>query len=102
MPAGYDTYRAYRCPWVGEPLTQPTAEATRTGRQVTVNAIWNGATEVGRWVVLAGARPGSLRPVGSATGTASTPRSKSTPSPYVEVVAVDDHGRRSAARRQFR
>ena len=27
VPAGYDTYRAYRSPWVGEPTTDPTAEA---------------------------------------------------------------------------
>lgn len=93
-PAGYDTYRAYRSPWVGEPTTDPTAEATGTGGgNVTVNAIWNGATEVDHWVVLAGSHQWDLRPVGSADWNGlDTTIDAHTHSPYVEVVAVDDHG----------
>ena len=53
FPTGYNTYRAYRFEWRGEPETQPTAIATRTEEGNTkVHAIWNGATEVARWEVL--------------------------------------------------
>ena len=94
VPAGYDTYRAYRSPWVGEPDTDPTAEATSSGGgNVTVNAIWNGATEVDRWVVLAGSHRWDLRPAGSADWDGlDTTIVAHTHSPYVEVVALDDHG----------
>jgi hypothetical protein len=79
---------------VGKPLTHPTAEATRSGRQVTVNAIWNGATQVRRWVVLAGARPGSLRPVAFATWNGlNTQIEVNSSSPYVAVEALDGNGR---------
>jgi hypothetical protein len=53
FPAGYNTYRAYRFDWVGEPDTAPAATAQRTGDGDTiVHAVWNGATEVARWEVL--------------------------------------------------
>jgi len=53
FPAGYNTYRAYRFEWRGEPDTRPTAIATRAANGDTVvRAIWNGATEVVEWDVL--------------------------------------------------
>ncbi|HVY96876.1 MAG TPA: arylsulfotransferase family protein [Solirubrobacterales bacterium] len=97
VPAGYDTYRAYRSPWVGEPDTDPTAVAERSagpGNRVKVEAIWNGATEVQRWLVLSGRRPDHLRPAGSAAWDGlDTQISVHTRDPYVEVVALDDRGR---------
>jgi hypothetical protein len=95
VPAGYDTYRAYRSPWVGEPDSDPTAEAASSGwGDVSVKAIWNGATEVDRWLVLAGSRPWSLHPVESAPWDGlSTAIDTHTHSPYVEVVALEDRGR---------
>ncbi len=48
LPPGFDSYRAYRSPWIGRPATRPTA--TIDGG--VVHAIWNGATQVRRWVVL--------------------------------------------------
>jgi len=50
LPPGFDTYRAYRARWVGTPATRPTASVAAGGG--TVHAIWNGATQVRRWVVL--------------------------------------------------
>jgi len=95
LPAGYDSYRAYRSPWVGLPNTDPTTEAESAGgAHVTVDAIWNGATEVDRWLVLAGSRPWGLRPAGSARWNGlDTAIDVHTRSPYVEVVALDDRGR---------
>lgn len=53
VPHGYDTYRAYRFHWEGEPDTTPTTTAQRQHDGSTlVHAIWNGATEVVRWDVL--------------------------------------------------
>jgi hypothetical protein len=94
LPAGYDTYRAYRSPWVGTPDTDPTAVAERSGAEVNVDAIWNGATEVDRWLVLAGSRPWSLHPIDSASWDGlDTEIDVHTHSPYVGLVALDDHGR---------
>jgi hypothetical protein len=95
VPAGYDSYRGYRSQWVGTPDTDPTAEADRVDKhQVRVEAIWNGATEVDRWLVLSGKHRGGLHPVGIADwdglATATTVRTRD---PYVEIVALDDHGR---------
>jgi hypothetical protein len=54
LPTGYNSYRAYRFEWRGEPDTRPTATAARTADGDTVvHAIWNGATEVARWDVVA-------------------------------------------------
>jgi hypothetical protein len=53
FPTGYNSYRAYRFEWVGEPDTRPTATAQRTsGGDTVVEAVWNGATEVARWDVV--------------------------------------------------
>ena len=53
VPSGYDTYRAYRFVWHGDPRTKPTATAQREADGSTiVHAIWNGATDVFRWDVL--------------------------------------------------
>ena len=53
LPAGYNSYRAYRFEWIGEPSARPTAVAQWTSEGDTVvRAVWNGATEVARWDVL--------------------------------------------------
>ncbi len=64
---GWDTYRAYRFDWHATPDTRPTATATRnTDGSVTVHAIWNGATDVSHWIVLAGDHAAALWPAASA------------------------------------
>jgi hypothetical protein len=63
FPPGYDTYRAYRFPWTGDPSTRPAVAARRDGPGTAVEAFWNGATNVARWEILAGSDPGSLRQV---------------------------------------
>ena len=60
---GFDSYRAYRMPWIGRPVDAPAVASQAAGGSTTVWASWNGATEVARWEVLAGSTPGSLRPV---------------------------------------
>ena len=50
LPAGTDSYRAFRFPWVGRPATRPSVTATAAASgQIAVAASWNGATEVTHW-----------------------------------------------------
>jgi Arylsulfotransferase (ASST) len=62
LPPGSSSYRAFRFPWEGHPLTPPAASARvlSTGDATAVFASWNGATDVASWRVLAGSNPGSL------------------------------------------
>jgi len=58
------SYRAYRQPWRGRPATRPDVVARPSGQgQVEVYVSWNGATDVRRWRVLGGDRPGGLEPL---------------------------------------
>jgi hypothetical protein len=59
------SYRAFRFPWHGHPLTQPAVSARilTTGDSTAVFVSWNGATDVGSWRLLAGADPSSLKPI---------------------------------------
>ncbi len=94
VPTGYDSYRGYRSAWIGQPLTDPTAEASRIdATHIDVDAIWNGATEVDRWLVLSGRGSHHLHPVGLTDWAGlSTETQVRTGDPYVEIVALDDDG----------
>jgi hypothetical protein len=94
VPAGFDTYRAYRFPWHAEPDTAPTATARRNADgTTTVHAIWNGATEVVRWVVVAGTHPRALWPIASAGWNGlDTTIALSTRAKHLAVVAEDAAG----------
>ena len=68
LPAAYESYRAYRLAWSGEPSQAPAVAAVRSsaGHGAVVYASWNGATRVASWRVLAGLSPGGLSPAGQA------------------------------------
>jgi hypothetical protein len=59
LPPQHSSYRAYRFPWRGHPLTQPAVTLADDG--ATVHAVWNGATQVVRWRVLGGPTQTDLR-----------------------------------------
>jgi len=66
LPAGYESYRALRSPWVGTPQTLPAVAVARTragGADAYVS--WNGATQVARWELLEGPSAGALAHQGS-------------------------------------
>ena len=67
LPPGMSSYRSFRFPWHGYPLTTPalSARLLSTGDTTAVFASWNGATEVASWRVLAGTDPASLKPQAS-------------------------------------
>jgi arylsulfotransferase ASST len=87
---GQDTYRAYRAPWVGTPSARPSIAATSRGRNVY--ASWNGATEVARWEVLAGASESTLAPAGSAARSGFETRIRTAGGAFVAVRALDAAG----------
>ncbi len=95
LPFDLIFYRGFRFPWVGRPLSPPTAVANQndTGEETIVDMSWNGATEVASWRVLAGNGPGSLQP---RTTVNTTGFETSTILPkryaYVAVQALDSAG----------
>jgi hypothetical protein len=64
LPPGSSSYRAFRFPWAGHPLSSPavSARVLSTGDSTAVFASWNGATEVASWRVLAGPSSDALAP----------------------------------------
>jgi hypothetical protein len=95
VPVGFDTYRAYRHVWHARPDSAPVATAQRNADgTTTVHAIWNGATDVARWIVVGGPHPHALRRLGTAAwnGLDTTITLKGAAG-QVAVVAEDDAGR---------
>jgi Arylsulfotransferase (ASST) len=66
LPLNVQSYRAFTHDWTGQP-SEPPAVAVRADPAggFIVYASWNGATEVQRWMVLAGNVASRLQPVGS-------------------------------------
>jgi hypothetical protein len=90
------SYRAFRHPWTGQPITRPSisVSATRAGR-LALYASWNGATNVARWQLMAGPTPSELTPVGSPTPRAGfeTAISTATAQRHLAVRGLDSSGR---------
>ena len=94
LSVGYETYRAYRMPWVGRPFTTPRAGVARLrGGGMNVYASWNGATEVASWEVLAGNARNALAPLRTFPRTSFETRIPvSQTARYVAVRARDAAG----------
>jgi hypothetical protein len=88
---GVKTYRAYRFPWVAQPLSPPALAVSPTsGGGVTLYASWNGATQVAMWRVLGGATPSTLSWVSGVVKTGFETAIKLQQShPYFEVQALN-------------
>lgn len=88
------SYRDYRFPWVGQPLTRPAVAVRRAGAAMRVWASWNGSTEVSAWRLLAGPSASHLIPVtGPATKTGfETEISLSQPYKLVAAQALSASG----------
>jgi hypothetical protein len=85
------SYRAFRFPWVGRPLTRPAVAAARTSGGTRVWVSWNGATQVAAWQVMAGPNVKHLAAVGPPVREAGfeTAISLHAPYSYVAVKALD-------------
>ena len=93
LSVGYETYRAYRFPWAGQPDTAPKAYAELTSRGMDVYASWNGATDVAAWEVLIGSSRLTLAPAARAARTGFETRIPVTDdSVLVAVRALDSAG----------
>jgi hypothetical protein len=65
LPLGDWSYRAFRFPWLGRPLTRPSlAVSARADGHVVAYMSWNGATLLTSWRVLGGSSPAELKPLG--------------------------------------
>ena len=95
VPTGFDTYRAFRHVWHAQPDAPPIATAQRASDgSITVHAVWNGATEAARWIVVGGAHARDLWPLGSAEWNGlDTSIRLTTGAHQVAVVAQDAGGR---------
>ena len=93
FPAGTSSYRSYRFPWVGTPITPPSAVATTAAGTTTVHVSWNGATQVASWQLFAGPSAAALTPVGTVarTGFETTLTVPGAPA-YVMARALDAVG----------
>ena len=96
LPYDMASYRGYRYPWSGHPLSPPTVLATlnNTSEETIVHMSWNGASEVASWRVLAGQHEGSLAaqativPTGFESSTMLPKKYE-----YVAVQALSSDGR---------
>ncbi len=87
------SYRGYRFPWWGQPLTPPSLAVSPTSSGATVYASWNGATTDAAWVLLAGPAPTTLQPVAQVPKTGfETTITTSNAGPYYAVEALDGSG----------
>jgi hypothetical protein len=95
FPYGTYTYRAYRFPWTGHPVTRPSLAGSASAGRTTLYASWNGATEVAFWRVLAGSSARALSPMGDKvpwSGFETTIRRRGRGA-YWAVQALDRSGR---------
>jgi hypothetical protein len=92
---GVSSYRAFRSPWSGQPVTRPALAVTSSSRRVVwVYASWNGATGVARWGVLGGPTAQDLRTFGRwpTTGFETAIKLRGRPR-YVKVQALGPLGK---------
>jgi len=91
---GVEDYRTYLAPWHGQPTTTPAiaAQDSASGAE-TIEASWNGATDVAAWRVLAGPAAGSLAPVATVPSTGfETTIELHTDAAFVSVAALGSSG----------
>jgi hypothetical protein len=69
LAPSYETYRAYRVPWIGRAASTPTVVTARSLTHTEAFVSWNGDTRVTRWVALSGTDASTLLPIGSVART---------------------------------
>jgi arylsulfotransferase ASST len=89
----FQSYRAFRLPWTGQPSDKPSVATAKADGGVTVYASWNGATGVSRWEALGGTDVAGMKVVGSAarSGFETTIKVSGQPA-YVVARALDANG----------
>jgi hypothetical protein len=94
MLTGYSSYRGFRLAWTAAPAAGPTLTVmANSDGMTTIDAIWNGATNVATWNVMGGGSTGGLSSVGSAAWNGlDTTITLTTSATNLQVVAVDSTG----------
>lgn len=94
LPGPDESYRAFRSPWVGLPLTKPSLTVETAGSGVEAYASWNGATQVAKWQFWSGANPAALTEAGGpvARQAFETATADSELAPYYAVQAIAANG----------
>jgi hypothetical protein len=94
FPVPDQSYRTFTADWTGQPATRPALVArSNPAGGSTVYASWNGATEVDKWIVLAGTSPSQLSQAGSQQRSGfETAITVNTAGPYFAVTAHDTDG----------
>jgi hypothetical protein len=92
FPNNWQSYRSFKERWSAMPTTPPVIATWGRGG---LEAAWNGATEVVRWRLLAGAGPEDLRPIRSRRwdGLITSLGTIGHGAAFVEAVALDADGR---------
>jgi hypothetical protein len=89
----YESYRAFRLPWSGNPAEAPAIAVSGHAGDRTVYASWNGATEVDRWQLLAGESFEQMSPVASVpSGGFESVLHTTARGPYLAARALDASG----------
>ena len=93
MPKYTNSYRAYGFQWIGLPATPPAISAERSGaRRLTVDASWNGATEVASWRVLGGRSLAQLKSLRTRSKTGFETAFRLPSERLVQVLALNHSG----------
>ena len=94
LPAGYQSYTAFRFPWSARPAQRP-AVAVRAGARgsAVVYSSWDGATSVAQWRIVGGPNSRLLRPLASAPRRGfETSLTLARPPRYLQSQAMDARG----------
>jgi hypothetical protein len=90
---GFNTYRAYKSPWVGTPGGHPSLTFTGSGSSRQVDVLWNGATRVHKWRILGGSTRSNVATIASTPWNGLDTAFKLSSYPkYLRIAAVDAHG----------
>ena len=97
----YVSYRAFRAPWQGSPLTKPDLAFKEDGSGLLLLGYsWNGATEVASWKVYGGSSPSSLSLVDQKAKTGFETQTQLTSilpgECYFQAAAIDKNGNEMA------
>jgi hypothetical protein len=90
FPTGVQSYRATKYVWHATPTAPPDAIVDRVNTSVNVKVSWNGATDVTKWVVLAGVDANHLSSITARGRTGfETSLTASTSQPVIAIEARD-------------
>lgn len=93
FPKGEFSYRVYRLPWSGQPLTPPALIV----KHATAYASWNGATAVSSWKLLAGSSSRALHTVATVARAGFETAIPAPGAKLYEVRALSSSGRTLAS-----